>query len=469
MNRLLTSNISATYPSHPSLLRFSGSFDSSIDESAEQESCLSDSTVLDSQEVSSSNDMSPTNDSVSSSSSLSSLELDQDVKTNVIKSKPISRLINGRHTLEKNKSNDSLSTFVLDERFGADSSQETASSAPSSPTGQTPRRSLKSSLKLTPKRKPLPRSNSMPLISSKKSVKFSSTGLENVCFFNKHDTPLSVSAAPSSEEEGFDLFEDNDSILDPLILLKFSNSPGFSLDYDSDEDEAVSKHYWKIASSNFEQLVQEDEELDSNVRLENVWLSAGLVKDKKGYRYLNGSILVKNLSFKKDVSVKLTLNNWLSFIKVNAQYKDSVSHCIDRFNFKLNLDKLNCHHNKKLNLKLCLNYNVNNTSYWDNNFNLNYSVKLTKHSATKKSHRKQVSELNISILNDLLESKPSRYFPDQEIDVWFKSSPSKYSFEEDCSASNTSLSTLTETNKFNDQSYNDLVKNYCFYNGKNDS
>lgn len=493
----------------------------------------------------------------------------------------LARLINSQYHSNLSNSTDSLSTFILDNNNSNSNSinspspalsqsgsnntfqnkslnidigrphyeeHEIPNSAPSSPTSAEPSKILKSSLKLNTMRKSLPRSNSMPAFPTKKSVKFPSTGLEDVCFFNKHDTPSSVSAVPSSDEDDEERKEGEESVTSEdefsSSLLKDGYQQEFSfgyppkkskanfflLDYDSGQEDIVSKQnggagnnkkmksYWKIASSNIDEMILSTNhhnntiysgsrvvELGSHIRLESIFLSTGANgANKKSTKYLMGNILVKNLSFEKHVTVKLTTNNWSSFKQFTANYLESVTDGIDRFQFKLNLDKLNVNSNSsntKLTIKFCLGYQVSNTKYWDNNNNLNYDLKLTKH-WSRKSHRKQVSESNISMLNELLAnthlerpvSKPTgRYFSDEDnVEFWFsRSRPTdlqrRYSFDAENDENNSlgyntdqSVSTITQdptdtyqnenfstsfSPKLNMKSYNELLANYCFYEG----
>ncbi|ODV58649.1 protein phosphatase regulator GAC1 [Ascoidea rubescens DSM 1968] len=203
---------------------------------------------------------------------------------------------------------------------------------------------------------------------------------------------------------------------------------------------------WKIKSTNFDRLlstprlVDTSSDLSSNICLETIFLSSSPdsitpVKysspssSNNALIYLIGLILVKNIAYDKRVTIKLTLNNWSTFKEVEATYLKSVNNQIDKFKFALNLNDLDSMKLGKLNLQMCLNYQVNNSNYWDNNNNSNYELSLSnsKHKA-RKSSKKEVSEKNLELLNNLLANnndnnnnnnnnskKPARCFPEDDV------------------------------------------------------
>nr|XP_018904594.1 PREDICTED: protein phosphatase 1 regulatory subunit 3B [Bemisia tabaci] len=102
-----------------------------------------------------------------------------------------------------------------------------------------------------------------------------------------------------------------------------------------------------------------------NVSLENV-----IVKDQE----ISGTIKVKNLSFKKDVFVRSTTDNWLTYQDTHATFinntvNSAVQVLYDTFNFKLALPPVaNV-------VELCVCYQYDSTEHWDNNNGQNYVIK----------------------------------------------------------------------------------------------
>ncbi|GMM36990.1 protein phosphatase regulator [Saccharomycopsis crataegensis] len=529
------------------------------DSSPSNESCLSSYSSCSSLD-------SHDDDLISSSSSFPKiLANDKQSLSNKNNNKLLSRLINNGHNHSdlSNNSSDSLSTFILSDPPSqqpapSDLKIETSNHDPLPPSSTTnslpisPTKKLKPSLKLSSSNLPssstlrknlLTRSNSVPLFSSsKKSVKFpANDGLENIVFFKKNDTPLSVSGVPSSDDEDYDEeseeFFDNDSFKSEDFFISHgkhhttkhftdNDKVNFLLDHNESSDDemyhvpSVSERYWKLVSSNIKDLINSSSppsriaNFNSNVQVENLCLAPT--------NLLVGNILVKNLAFEKIVGIKLTINNWSSFQTLYAHYIESLhDNQIDRFQFTIDLDKLVGNSStKKLNVKFCGFYQSKDHQYWDNNGNMNYQIRFSRHGSSSSlspstAHKNfnhsinQISRSNISMLNELLsnstKSKPknraniphqddprihSRYFPEDNIDNWFNhqsiiSQPSSSLNDQDylgqgsgfegkshrraCSLDLDLHKYYPQTENFasiNSKTYRDLVANYCFYESK---
>ncbi|KHN84236.1 Protein phosphatase 1 regulatory subunit 3D [Toxocara canis] len=86
---------------------------------------------------------------------------------------------------------------------------------------------------------------------------------------------------------------------------------------------------------------------------------------------ITGLIDVLNLAFEKQVCVRYSLNDWMSFEEAAAVYLSAHGNdgAVDSFSFSINLPKnlplrTACH--------FCIRYTVNGTSHWDNNNNSNF-------------------------------------------------------------------------------------------------
>jgi hypothetical protein len=84
-----------------------------------------------------------------------------------------------------------------------------------------------------------------------------------------------------------------------------------------------------------------------------------------------GNILVKNLSYSKQVILWYTIDDWKNVLKLDCNFETSVSAGIDRFVFKIDKSTTSIHK-----MDFCIKYIVNNTEYWDNNHGRNYQVNL---------------------------------------------------------------------------------------------
>lgn len=91
-------------------------------------------------------------------------------------------------------------------------------------------------------------------------------------------------------------------------------------------------------------------------------------------RSLTGTIAVKNLSFEKTVTVRITFNTWKSHTDVDCGYvKDTYAGGSDRdtFSFQVGLpEELRPH--ERVEFAIC--YKVDSQLYWDNNDGHNYGI-----------------------------------------------------------------------------------------------
>lgn len=79
---------------------------------------------------------------------------------------------------------------------------------------------------------------------------------------------------------------------------------------------------------------------------------------------------VKNLAYTKNVKVRYTQDNWATYQEVPLSYDSSISGTnAEIWSTTLNLDA-----DKTDSFEYCLCYQVNNQTYWDNNFGANYDT-----------------------------------------------------------------------------------------------
>lgn len=242
---------------------------------------------------------------------------------------------------------------------------------------------LKSSLKLNELAcNQLHRSNSMP---NTKSVKFADD-LENVKYF--HHTSIILDSSDDSDSDSIFDF-DTDSELDEDDDLTSSsngnvpNTPSYS-DNNTNTNTTNTSTAWEIVHNDTPHNSNSLNFLRLNTHNEVILESLKLNSNKNA---LIGFVFVQNISFQKQIIVKLTYDNWKSFIEIdNSNYissnhlfnyssKNSITY--DKFSFIIKLDLLSTY-SKNLDIKFCIEYITNGTSYWDNNNTRDYSVKLIK-------------------------------------------------------------------------------------------
>lgn len=86
--------------------------------------------------------------------------------------------------------------------------------------------------------------------------------------------------------------------------------------------------------------------------------------------YFSGSITLKNLAYVKDVKVRYTYDDWTTYKEVSAAYEYTQSNGLETWGFRAEgpVDTKN--------FKFAVSYTVDGKTYWDNNFQSNYSVNV---------------------------------------------------------------------------------------------
>lgn len=114
-------------------------------------------------------------------------------------------------------------------------------------------------------------------------------------------------------------------------------------------------------------------------------------------RYLLGYIAVKNMAFEKHLTVRYSLDQWLTIVEIPTIYLGERPEVLklndyDRFMFKIPLNNLfnslkfsknsstdsldNYQEVHERTYQMCIKYDTDNKEFWDNNSYKNYEVKL---------------------------------------------------------------------------------------------
>lgn len=266
---------------------------------------------------------------------------------------------------------------------------------------------VKSSLKLL---KLMQHSMSSPNLKSVRSVRFADR-LTNIRMFDGQASPAAVSNqtsplhSPKDDELRFrrprDYFEwhsmddDDEESSDEDLPWYSSSNRSFELDY-SDISRPHQYFYQnKIAKP---------------VHIHSLQLIT-----LNNQSYLSGLINVDNLGFEKLLMIKLTLNQWknnLSFSNNSSiiQFNKSIDSKVDQFKFKINLQDLLTNYpdsyilkQSNLNMEICCKYQVNNQTFWDNNFGRNYKVVIKSFTATNNYKvSNTIKNYNYELVNEKL-------------------------------------------------------------------
>lgn len=108
------------------------------------------------------------------------------------------------------------------------------------------------------------------------------------------------------------------------------------------------------------------------IRLESLALSPS------GHK-IQGTVVVLNLAFQKEVSARFTLDNWKMVSEVAAEHLQSLylNHSIVSDLFSFTIDKENLLLSTRNILHICVRYKVLEQESWDNNGGMNYQVTFT--------------------------------------------------------------------------------------------
>ncbi|ODV98289.1 hypothetical protein PACTADRAFT_48075 [Pachysolen tannophilus NRRL Y-2460] len=222
---------------------------------------------------------------------------------------------------------------------------------------------LKSSLRLPD----LTRSRSMP--NTGKSVRFASN-LEDVKLFEKTGRPIAVSTENSPTLGATTTTTTSTTKRKPKVSdSTFSwDSESNSSDSDDESFMLAKANSWKVVSSNVKNFYGID--YSKNVILTRI---------EARNSTLVGLITVKNIAFDKKINLRLSIDGWKSLIIIQANYKRSLNDHYDQFEFDINISSLNFKFfETTLTLDLCIEYQVNNQVFWDNNMGKNYRVIMEK-------------------------------------------------------------------------------------------
>uniref|UniRef100_UPI00398ED556 uncharacterized protein n=1 Tax=Pristiophorus japonicus TaxID=55135 RepID=UPI00398ED556 len=113
---------------------------------------------------------------------------------------------------------------------------------------------------------------------------------------------------------------------------------------------------------------KDDENFNERVHTQKVCLETVTVSEL----VISGTILVINLAFHKEVTVRYTCTDWTVFTDVPALFESSIEDKMDRFTFTLTLSTHVLQSGSRL--QFAIKYIVNGIEFWDNNYNINYRL-----------------------------------------------------------------------------------------------
>ncbi|NWR49469.1 PPR3A phosphatase, partial [Regulus satrapa] len=152
-------------------------------------------------------------------------------------------------------------------------------------------------------------------------------------------------------------------------------------------------------------LPASQEELLQKVREQKVVLESVLLLP--GITCMNGIVRVLNVSFEKQVYVRMTLNNWLTYYDILADFMpNSCGSETDQFCFKISLVPPFLKDGIKV--EFCIRYETSVGTFWANNNDKNYTLICHKKETVPKVDNKPQKEVTDRCLKGCLKTKQSR-------------------------------------------------------------
>lgn len=288
--------------------------------------------------------------------------------------------------------------------------------------------------------------SSMPSTPIDKQVHFGTN--INVKYFNEKDKPNSISAGNSpftsdceflnSSDDGENCEgEDSDSIGKKLDYFGFTEDNEYenvdSSTYLAERIFKISKKYIESNSAfylekfkraikfcaldiNLLKTISYRDQIDCEIPifLERCFLNI----DKT---LIIGQVAVKNLSFKKIVQIKYTLDNWLTITNIDAVYTNDIPRILkksgyDRFVFQLSTPllfekfyKFN-DYNTLPKVEFCIKFSIGNQIFWDNNHLKNYTLVFMSNKSSENSTNNSSSPTIKSDINSIKKSLKNFHF-----------------------------------------------------------
>jgi len=107
-------------------------------------------------------------------------------------------------------------------------------------------------------------------------------------------------------------------------------------------------------------------------KLDSSFVSVENVLVKNDHCRLSGTVKVKNLSFEKEVFIRLTDNEWKSYFDRSCKYVvNRYADAYDTFQFDFEIPHDDPAHQR---IEFCVCYRTNSQEYWDSNDGKNYEI-----------------------------------------------------------------------------------------------
>ncbi|KFV44302.1 Protein phosphatase 1 regulatory subunit 3A [Tyto alba] len=247
----------------------------------------------------------------------------------------------------------------------------------------------------------------------------------------KPDIKLRFSPLPRRRNSASSEEEESDTPTTIARKVSFADAFGFDLvsvkefdtwevpntgQNDDIEDEAFPQEEYFF--SQMFTLPASQEELLQKVREQKVLLES--IVFVPGITCMNGVIRVLNVSFEKMVYVRMTLNNWLSYYDILAEFMpNSCGSETDQFCFKISL--VPPYQQDGAKVEFCIRYETSLGTFWANNDDKNYTLichkKETVPKVDNKPHR-EVTDRHLKGCLKMTQNSKEEILAMSDDDTW---------------------------------------------------
>ncbi|NXO00257.1 PPR3A phosphatase, partial [Rhinopomastus cyanomelas] len=248
----------------------------------------------------------------------------------------------------------------------------------------------------------------------------------------KDDIKLRFSPRPRRRNSTSSEEEEADTPTTTARKVSFADAFGFDLvsvkEFDTWEIPNIGQNNDNIEDEVFPQeeyffsqlftLPASQEELLQKVREEKVMLES--IVFLPGITCMNGIIRVLNVSFEKTVYVRMTLNNWLSYYDILAEFMpNSCGSETDQFCFKLSL--VPPYQKDGAKVEFCIRYETSVGTFWANNNDKNYTLICHKKETVPKldnKPQKEATERHLKGCLKVTQSSKEEILATSDGDTW---------------------------------------------------
>lgn len=243
------------------------------------------------------------------------------------------------------------------------------------------RPSLSNSIQITSLKSSLKKENNIPA-TTKKSVRFNFPLTQIMHFYTPPHLDEDESNDERKEADRSNYFDDREypESMFGDVFLKLFNSLFSSSEYDSNlYHPVIQQHIFDASTNKLTMILPNWPTLHPTRRFITQMVSLENLSWDNERSIIKGRILVHNLAFEKQVTVRMSFNHWQTWTDIDAVYTESSKgDALDRFSFEMNT-AINLSYLNRIcvgsSCSMAVRYQVNGREFWDNNNGENFNVR----------------------------------------------------------------------------------------------